>query len=535
MRFPRPLRSFLTFCSGADYDALEKSQDHEQKKHRNIGVIILLTAIFASLSGGYALSTVFDYSTLSIRIPLKIFERTQSTPSDKAAGIPNADSSGSELIDKELRVVSDSLQQRVEGDHSAQTANSDSLQQRVEGKTRNSMANSNEDEEEYLVISLPFAMNLPAIGFGLLWGVMIFALDRYLVTSIKKKIPEQPKGPIDDNKGDSNSDKFKYPDYLPDRREFLQALPRLFLATVIAVVISKPLELKIFEKEIEIKLAEKRNQLKLGDQEQVGAIYRSDRLQLQSEVDRLRAQVREKEIEVKEYYESYKAEIEGSGGTGKVGIGPIAKEKLRKYNQSDAEFQELRASNDKEISVLNEQISNIDSLYQIDVERRREGSENYDGLLARIEALDQMQNPWPSIFIMLLFLSIETAPILAKLLSPAGTYELVLKELEENHIELLKSNTKYEEDKEVLMTDTTKKQSLRNEQLFLEREQAKTLMNESDYKEKVRKKQYRKLHYGNNSFVQVWNRLKELLFSRIFEYPQAESTGNSPESEQSTD
>src|SRR5690606_11744124 len=63
-----------------------------------------------------------------------------------------------------------------------------------------------------------------AIFFGFIWGLLIFNLDRYIVSTIKKRNQV-----ID---------------------EIIQASPRILLAVIIAVVISKPLELKIFEKEI---------------------------------------------------------------------------------------------------------------------------------------------------------------------------------------------------------------------------------------------------------------------------------------------
>ena len=59
--------------------------------------------------------------------------------------------------------------------------------------------------------------------FGLVWGGMIFNLDRFIVCSMKKR---------------GNF-----------WQEFKVAVPRLFLAILLALVISKPLELKIFEKE----------------------------------------------------------------------------------------------------------------------------------------------------------------------------------------------------------------------------------------------------------------------------------------------
>ena len=55
--------------------------------------------------------------------------------------------------------------------------------------------------------------------------------------------------------------------------------------------------------------------------------------------------------------------------------------------------------------------------------------DGFDGLMARVNALNKL--PWlPSFFIFLLFLAIETSPILAKLLSPKGTYDLKLDEQE---------------------------------------------------------------------------------------------------------
>jgi NhaP-type Na+/H+ or K+/H+ antiporter len=64
--------------------------------------------------------------------------------------------------------------------------------------------------------------------FGILWGLLIFNLDRYIVSSMRKE-------------GTS-------------MREFRTALPRILLAILISIVIAKPLEMKIFEKEIQSEL-----------------------------------------------------------------------------------------------------------------------------------------------------------------------------------------------------------------------------------------------------------------------------------------
>jgi hypothetical protein len=49
--------------------------------------------------------------------------------------------------------------------------------------------------------------------------------------------------------------------------------------------------------------------------------------------------------------------------------------------------------------------------------------------MARINALNKLPS-LPSLFIMLLFLAIETSPIIAKLLSPKGEYDFKLEDLE---------------------------------------------------------------------------------------------------------
>ena len=59
--------------------------------------------------------------------------------------------------------------------------------------------------------------------FGLIWGLMIFNLDRYIVSSMRKE---------------------------GTAREIKMAIPRIILAVINSLVIAKPLEKKIFEKEI---------------------------------------------------------------------------------------------------------------------------------------------------------------------------------------------------------------------------------------------------------------------------------------------
>jgi hypothetical protein len=141
----KPIRDFFWFCSGATRSVLKRSPI-DSEKYAGIGATVFFTGLFASLSAGYALFTVFN---------------------------------------------------------------------------------------NLLIASIA----------GLLWGLMIFNLDRYIVSSMVKR------------------DRF-WP-------EFKLLLPRLALAILLALVISKPLELKIFEREINRQLDIKKSEEIISTRESI--------------------------------------------------------------------------------------------------------------------------------------------------------------------------------------------------------------------------------------------------------------------------
>ncbi len=170
-----------------------------------------------------------------------------------------------------------------------------------------------------------------AIIFGLLWGLLIFNLDRFIVSTIKKR----------------NSVK----------NEIWQATPRIILAVIIAVVISKPLELKIFEKEINQVLLEQKNDLTLANKEQISLQYTPVVEELQSEIASLKAEIDTKEQETNELYETYIAEAEGRKGTLLVGKGPVYREKREKHDTYLAELAQLKETNRQKILDIETQIA----------------------------------------------------------------------------------------------------------------------------------------------------------------------------------
>lgn len=242
-----------------------------------------------------------------------------------------------------------------------------------------------------------------ALGFGLLWGLLIFNLDRYIVSTIKKS----------DNKWS----------------EIRQATPRFILAVIIAVVIAKPLELKIFEKEIDRVLLEQKNDLTLANKDQIAQQYNPLIGNLESEIQGLKDEVANKEAETNALYETYIAEAEGRKGTLLVGKGPVYSEKRQKHDAYLAELVDLKATNKEKIAGIESQILGLQNEYGQAVQNSQPIIDGFDGLMARINALGEL--PWfPSFFIFLLFLAIETSPIVVKLLAPRSAYDYKLEDEE---------------------------------------------------------------------------------------------------------
>ena len=237
--------------------------------------------------------------------------------------------------------------------------------------------------------------------FGLVWGLLIFNLDRFIVSTIRKR------------------DRFG--------SELLQATPRIILAVIIAIVISKPLEIKIFEKEINTVLLKEKNDMALANKKQVAGYFKSDIDKNKTDTESLKAEITKKEKEVNDLYATYITEAEGTKGTMKLGKGPVYSEKRQKHDAALKDLDTLRKTNLAKIAENEKQAKTLQTGLDKKVADTQPIIEGFDGLMARINALNKL--PFlPSLFIMLLFLAIETSPIIAKLLSPKGEYDFKLED-----------------------------------------------------------------------------------------------------------
>lgn len=295
----------------------------------------------------------------------------------------------------------------------------------------------------FAFISSSYAFNfvfenvLISLIIGLVWGSFVFSLDRYIVATLKKE----------ENK----------------LIEIFKASPRIVLAILLAIVISKPLELKIFEKEIDQKLIEIQGENEKKQNEAIFSKYpQLDILNQQFE------STKQEYFKASQEYDylmlSAQNEADGSSGTGKRGLGEVYE--LKKKNA------DLKKTEKDNLALKLDNVKlKLDSLYsQINLEVNSQERARENGLLARIEALDRLgyteeiiqpsfptgldstksikvssysvkSEPkvfksknamyWATWFITVLLISIELAPLLLKIFTEKGNYDLKVRAIEE--------------------------------------------------------------------------------------------------------
>jgi hypothetical protein len=401
MRKPSGLQNFFILCSGADKEII-KDCPTEWNKFTGIGATIFLTACLALLSGAYAIHFVFENAIVSIL-------------------------------------------------------------------------------------------------FGLFWAIVIFNLDRYIVLSLRKeKIPTQTdiKRETDPNK----KEELKSERSRLFWNQIYMASPRFIIALIIALTVSKPIELRLFQNRIdkelentvktedskfdfeETKRIEDFNNQIIGinkqEQADKSAIFAGNPIyqDAKTKIPILEADIKNKEqtiiankkiIDANRYKETrYKTkvdpitkEIEKISYTVWLPNGTaVAKINENKTIESDIKIlnTELSQQKGKQSTVetqLSESANSVSAKYessknsiqqQIDKLKDTYSQRKSDwvnankrstDLPARLEALGNISSFgnsiwWASLVITLLFIVLETAPVVVKLLTKRGPYDEKLDAIE---------------------------------------------------------------------------------------------------------
>jgi hypothetical protein len=312
-----------------------------------------------------------------------------------------------------------------------------------------------------------FKSVLPSIFFGAFWGLLIFNLDRYIVSTI--------------GKGDGTQ-KITV-------EEWKLAAPRLLMAILLGFVISTPLELKIFETEIKTVVErlkiDKAEELKNRDttfvsnlntlkerrtfidndinkltydktslSENAGKFFENSiaeqKLDLKNKQSLLEVLQRKVNSSYSFYVQAKNDSLSNSIIDKRLGVlranqsernkvrdeVKLIQDKIEDLNNNKGNaiideknrINDLLASKQQEKVALNEQIDSK----QKTLDKKNIGyenkTENYDGFAAHLEAMSILTSEksavfWAKWLITLLFIFIEVAPVLFKLMAESGPYD----------------------------------------------------------------------------------------------------------------
>lgn len=244
---------------------------------------------------------------------------------------------------------------------------------------------------------------LSATVFGAFWGAMIFNLDRYIVAS--------------SSKGDGKES--------ISFTELKNAAPRMVLALVIGLVMSTPLELRIFQREIEVELAKRRKD-RAAEIVRVDSVRAAtERRSADSALTKINMELDSLQSIATRLEQDYANEATGAAGTGKAGMGPIAAMKQKQASDARARFDETLKRKDPERIELSAKQRALDADLRRSSASADSVSRQLGGLIDRIEIAHDKGGAITWI-VRLLIILLEIIPVLSKLMYRTGPYDVLL-------------------------------------------------------------------------------------------------------------
>lgn len=364
---PKPSKLMRLFwkAAGADQYILERSTYSDQIKYTCMGGVVVATGVMAALAGGYAFYTIFEPKGSALDSILLKEHNWES-----------------------LKNITEEAKKVIKG-----------------------------ERLNYIDYSTAFIATI----FGLIWGLIIFNIDRFIVTST--------------GKGDGTE--------AITAKEFKGAIPRIIMGMIIALTISKPVEIRMFKTEIDVELAKMQDSVK---NEHIAIKNRQTELNIKIEkekIDKLSTETSKKYESFKKLQERYLNECQGMGSSQGRGCGPIAESIKQQMTTDSTEYFSINSVNLPLIDTARSHIIYYEAERANNIIEAEKVAGGLDGLLMRLKIVHRpdMAGGWISIFITLLFMAIELTPIFFKLMLIKGPYDFMdenIKELKkaENAIEI---------------------------------------------------------------------------------------------------
>lgn len=266
-----------------------------------------------------------------------------------------------------------------------------------------------------------------AVFFGIFWGLLIFNLDRFIVNTM-----------YTDGK------------YTISWGELGAGTPRLIIAIFLGIVISTPLEMKIFEDRINSQII-KDNARRTNDTRDVA---NKDYMELHTLEIKRDSLAKARNILADRLAAAnldLKQEAEGTALSGKVGHGTIYNDKEAYRNTCQKAIDDWDRLNGTQMSQLENSITVAQAKVNKFEEDIKDGLED-EGFCVRYEAFSNIKKEVPavrivSIFIMLLLIIIEIAPTFFKMMIASGPYdELLREEMERKKTQAITNVSKIHDD-----------------------------------------------------------------------------------------
>ena len=251
--------------------------------------------------------------------------------------------------------------------------------------------------------------------FGIVWGSMIFNLDRYIVNSMY----------VDDSP-------------FLNWMKIKAALPRFILAFFLGVVISTPLEMKIFSDKIDSQIIA--DNINRKTETKTSSSDLTELSRLEAKQNKLIAERSKLSNELLQAEKDLRTEAEGHAKSGVAGHGPIYEDKKRYVEKCQEELDNWNRINNHTLEILKTRIDNISSTVII-TEKQVDNTFD-DGFIARYEAFSNLKSENSSsslisFMITMLFITIEIIPSFFKLVMSHGLYDKLCKEEDELKYKLI--------------------------------------------------------------------------------------------------
>jgi len=248
-----------------------------------------------------------------------------------------------------------------------------------------------------------------SVLFGCVWGLMIFNLDRFIVSST--------------GKGDGTE--------AITWEEFKGAIPRIVMGAIIALTISKPVEIRMFKTEIDVELHKAQMEKQREYLSQIDSIYAG---RIESENKKIavwQGEIDKKENDYTTAVNDFNQELSEKPGGSTSGYGPDAKKKEAIMGDRKTDLVSMRAKNEPLLKEGYENLKKFEAQKQKEIENGEVVSAGLDGLLERIKLAHKIAGFWISLFITLLFMAIELTPIFFKLMLVKSPYDFLKDNVEE--------------------------------------------------------------------------------------------------------